>query len=134
MRRAWPLLLLLLAPPATAGLFGSDAPGRIPVPARDVAVEVEDVGGTRAALTRFTFDGEVYLYGNLGHALVTVAFEDIARVMFEAGPDEETRTAVVETKAGEVVRVAVEDDKPLYGRTTYGNYRIEVRDVRAIAF
>ena len=56
------------------------------------------------------------------------------RVTFEAGPDEETRVAVVDTRAGEQVRVAIEDDKPLFGRTSYGNYRIEVRDVRSIAF
>lgn len=132
--RVFTLLLLLVASPASAGLFGSDAPGRIPVPARDVSAEVEDVGGTRTSLTRFTFDGEVYLYGNLGHALVTVAFEDIVKVTFEAGPDDETRVAVVDTRAGEQVRVAIEDDKPLFGRTSYGNYRIEVRDVRSIAF
>lgn len=128
------LLLLLLATPASAGLFGSDAPRRIPVPARDISASVEDVDGVRTQLARFTFDGEVYLFGEVGRAQVTVAFEDIDQVVFEPTDDEDWRTAVVRLKAGDEVRLKVEHDRPLFGRAHYGNYRIEAEDVRVVEF
>ena len=93
---------------------------------------MEDKAGVRTSLTKFSFDGEVYLHGTLGKAQVTVAFEDIDEVRFEATDDEDWFAAVVKTKAGEEVRVLVDYDRPLFGRTSFGNYRIEVRDVRVL--
>lgn len=127
-------LLLMGASPAMAGLFGSDAPGRIPVPARDIEAKVEDTSGVVTPLTKVTFDGEIYLFGNLGKAQVTVHFDDIDQVRFEAGPDDDWRTAVVKTKAGEEIRVQVEVDRPVFGRAHFGNYRIEVEDIAVIEF
>lgn len=134
MRHLFLALSLLLATPASAGLFGSDAPGRIPVPARDVSASVEDVDGVRTELTRFTFDGEVYFFGELGKAQVTVAFEDVDQVRFEATDDPDWRLAVVKLKAGDEVRLKVEHDRPLFGRAVFGNYKIEAEDVRVVEF
>lgn len=115
-----------------AGLFGSSAPGRIPIPARVFAVTIEDVGGTQLRVDRVTFDGEVYLFGTVGKAQVTVPFETIASVTVGLGPDDDHRTASVVTADGATVDVVVEADRPFYGRTAFGNYKIEASDVRRI--
>lgn len=122
----------MLAAPAWAGLFGSDAPARIPVPARVFEAQVEDVGGTALRIERVSFDGEVFVYGTIGLAQVTVPFDQIASVEFQAGADLDHKIAVVTPSRGEVVRLVVESDKPIYGRTTFGNYKIEVRDARRL--
>lgn len=127
-------LWFLLATPAQAGLFGSDAPGRIPVPARVFEASVEDTAGTSVALTRVTFNGEVYLYGLLGKGQVTVHFEDITRVSFEPGPDADHRLATVQPREGDAVQLLVESDLPVYGKTSFGNYRIDVSDLRILTF
>ncbi|MEQ1507526.1 MAG: hypothetical protein ABMB14_35175 [Myxococcota bacterium] len=117
---------------AQAGLFGSDAPGRIPVPAQVFRAEVEDVTGVVVAIDRVTFDGEVYLFGTVGKATVTVPFDRLVEVAVRTGPDEDHRIAVATTSDGATVEVVVEADRPLYGRAVFGNYRIEASDVRRV--
>ena len=126
------VLALLLSVPARAGLFGPDAPGRIPVPARLFTVQVEDVGGTALRVERTSFDGEVFVYGTIGLAQVTVPFDRIRTLVMELGPDDDHKTAVITDPDGEEVRVVVEADRPLYGRTTFGNYKIEIGQVRRL--
>lgn len=122
-----------MAAPAAAGLFGgTDAPRRIPVPAREFSAQIEDTSGVRVPLTRVSFDGEVFVFGTLGKAQVTVAFEDIDEVRFQPTDDADWFTGIVKTRAGDEVRVLVEYDRPLFGRTSFGNYRIEVADVRVL--
>lgn len=123
---------LLLVAPARAGLFGSDAPARIPVPSAVFRATVEDIGGVAVELDRVTFDSEVFVFGTLGRAQVTVPFERVEQVVFEVGPDLEHRTAVVTVTDGPTVSVVVEADRPIWGRTVFGNYRIEVGDVRRL--
>lgn len=130
LRRGWPALLLLLSAPAAAGLFGSDAPGRIPIPARDFRASIEDLGGVVLTVERVTFDGEVYLYGRIGAAWVTVPFENVAVATFGPGADEDHRTVEVLDRDGQRVSLVVEADRPIQGRTRFGNYRIEAADVR----
>ncbi len=124
-------LLLVLAAPAWAGLFGTDAPGRIPVPAQEFRARVEDRAGVVLEIERATFDGEVYLFGTVGLAQVTVPFDTLRRVEVSPGPDEDHVVAHVLVKSGETQDVVVESDRPLYGRTTFGNYRIEIGQVRS---
>ena len=53
---------------------------------------------------------------------------------FEATDDDDWKVAIVKNKAGEEIRIRVEYDRPLFGRTRFGNYRIEVEDIRQIEF
>lgn len=127
----WLLLLgLLAASPARAGLFGNDAPGRIPVPAREFHARVEDRAGVVTELDHVTFDGEVYVFGTVGLAQVTVPFETIRRLEIAPGPDDDHVIARVFTKAGETWEVVVDEDRPVYGRAAFGNYRIDVSRIR----
>lgn len=132
MRGPFLLLGLLLAVPASAGLFGTDAPGRIPIPARLFTVEVQDVGGTSLRVERTSFDGEVFVYGTVGLAQVTVPFDRIDALVIELGEDDDHRTAVITDPEGQVLRVTVESDVPVYGRTPFGNYKIEIGQVRRL--
>jgi hypothetical protein len=126
------LVWLLSTGSAYAGLFGSDAPSRIPVPARVFSADVVDNGGTSLHVSRVSFDGEVFVYGTFGLAQVTIPFDRIASVEFRAGADQDHRVAVVTPTSGEPVQLVVEYDKPIYGLTTFGNYKIEVRDVKRL--
>jgi hypothetical protein len=129
------LVVCVLAGPASAGLFGgNDAPGRIPVPARDFQASVVDDSGVKVALKRMSLDGEVYFFGALGKAQVTVPFEEVALARFEDGIDEDHTVAVVTTKSGDEVRLVLDADRPIFGHTSFGNYRIDVADVAELIF
>lgn len=128
------LLGAFVATPVLAGGFlGGDAPSRIPVPARSFSAVFEDVGGTTVQATRVTFDGEVFVHGRLGAGQVTVPFERIAEVRIEKAENPLRRTAVIQLADGsEPVRIEIKDDTPWYGRTRFGNYKIEGRDLRVV--
>lgn len=95
---------------------------------------MEDSAGTSVSLSRITFNGEVYLYGQFGKGQVTVHFEDITRVTFAPGPDDDHRIATVHPKEGNSVELLIESDLPVYGKTSFGNYRIDVADLRILSF
>ena len=132
-------LLLIPAALAVAGValatgFGGDnPPSRIPIPARDFSATVEDHGGVQVTVDRVSWKGEIFLYGTLGAAQITLPFDKIATVRFEK-KDEETRVAVATTTDGDTVRIDVDEDTPCYGATKYGNYAIEAEDIRSITF
>lgn len=125
----------LVAGPVLAGGFGSGAPpSRIPIPAKVFHATVEDLSGTRVAVTEVTYNGEVFVYGNVGEGQATVPFENIATVRFEPTGDTERRIALVTLKDGSHVKLGVEADTLAYGRTTYGTYAIAVEKIYKIEF
>lgn len=134
-RTSW--LALLLTVPVVAwgtGIGGSDAPTRIPVPARPFGATVEDMAGQVVELTSVTFDGEVVVAGKLGEADVAVPFEKIADVRIEPTGVEDTRIAFVKLRDGTSVKLTVDHDVPCFGATSFGNYKIELARLRKITF
>lgn len=140
-RLAWTALVVvglglasLTAPALATGVFGGDAPSRIPVAGSSFAATFEDVGGTTVQVTsKATFNGEVFVYGRFGAGQVTVPFEKIAELKVQKADDPLKRIAVITlTDGSDPVRIELEDDTPFYGHTRFGNYKIEVRDLRAV--
>jgi len=140
-RLVYPLALLIggvavtLAPSlSAAGGFGlgADAPARIPVPASLYSATVEDASGTQVEVRRVTFNGEIFFYGVLGEATVTIPFDKVteARVEPSGEPGHVVLFAVL--KDGTTARIVVEDDLPCYGEATFGNYRVDVGKLRRI--
>lgn len=135
MRRFLFAMALALGTAATAGgIMGTDAPSRIPVPARDFTATVEDTSGTVVTVQKATWNGEVFIYGNLGEAQVTIPFERIAEARIEPHPDKDKVTVMAVLRQGEPVTITVEHDTPCFGATEFGNYKIEIDRVRRIAF
>lgn len=132
---------LLLAPLCFGGIAlangmgGDSPPARIPIPAKVFSASFEDKTGVVVQASRVTFNGEVFVYGTLGEAQVTVPFEKIAHVRFTPaeGVEKVTATAVLKADQSEVSLI-LPDDSPWYGETTFGNYQIEVRQLKRITF
>lgn len=114
--------------------FGDAPPSRIPIPARSFAAVVEDQSGVKVSVTDVTYNGEVFLYGLLGEAQVTIPFEKIREVRIEPTNTVTKRIAFIVLDDGSNVQVVVESDTPTYGRTTFGTYSIPVEKVRRIEF
>lgn len=139
MSRRLQLLVLAgaLAAPAIAvatGFGGDNPPSRIPVPARDFSASVEDHGGVVVDVDRVTWNGEVFLYGTIGAAQVTVPFEKIRSIAFTPGTEKDKRTATVTPTEGAPITLQVNEDTPCYGRTRFGNYSIEAEQIRYVTF
>ncbi|MCB9682454.1 MAG: hypothetical protein H6733_13400 [Alphaproteobacteria bacterium] len=131
------LLLVAVGGPITAvatGFGGSDAPSRVPVPARDFAATVEDLSGNVVELRKVSFDGEVFVYGRIGEGHAAVPFERIAEVRVEPTSDKDKRVAFIKLTDGTSVKVMVDDDVPCWGVAPWGNYKIAADDIRRVTF
>lgn len=128
------LALVLGSTAIAGGIMGGDAPSRIPIPAKEFTATVEDTSGTVVNVSRVTFNGEVFVYGTLGEAQVTIPFERITEVRVEPHPDKDKVTVMARLKDADPVTIVTEHDLPCFGATSFGNYKIEVEKVRRIAF
>jgi len=129
------VVALVLPGLAVATGFGGDSPpSRIPIPAHDFSATVEDHGGVVVEVDRVSYNGEVFLYGTLGAAQLTIPFDKLTMIEFKASPKDDKRQAVATTKDGQEITLLVDDDTLCYGRTKVGNYSIEVEDLRRIRF
>lgn len=116
------------------GFGGNSAPSRIPVPARVFEATIVDQTGVQVDVERVSYNGEVFLYGNVGEGQVTVPFERISEIRFEPTGDPTKLVALAKLRDGETVKVTVDDDVPCYGSTSFGNYAIETEKIRKIVF
>ena len=137
MRRFIMLSAMLLAASLTSGMGGSgsseDGDLEIPQPELHVQVTVVDKTGTKTRLDDFTWDGFVHVQGNLGAGTVAIPFEKVKRIDFEPG-DKGKVTARVGLKTDEVVRLSVSGRLMCYGRTNFGNYQVQIKDLTRLEF
>lgn len=114
------------------GVIGSDAPGRVPVPADEFTATIHDNAGVEITINRVTFNGEVFFYGVLGEAQVTIPFSKVASVRIEPSDSQNQVVLFATLKDGQSARILVDDDQPIYGVAPFGNYSIEVQKVRSL--
>ena len=138
MRKFAPVLaalaLLTVAAPVLGNGFGGDSPpSRIPIPARPFTATVEDSGGTTVDVSSVTWNGEVFLYGELGEGQITVPFEKVDYATVKLHTNEKVLvTAMMHDTTS--VTFTVDEDLLCYGKTVFGNYQIEVSKLRRIDF
>ena len=133
MRRSWRVglwVLFFLFPSGALamGFLGGEAPGSIPKPAQNYAFTLVDLQGVETRLLEFTIEGSLYLSGQYGKGTVSIPFERIRVVRFQAdGPELQ---AEVELTDGTTATLAVDGRKRCYGRMSYGYFQIELRDLQ----
>jgi sporulation protein YlmC with PRC-barrel domain len=125
---------LLLCLPLLMGMGGGDSEGptRIPEPSADYRVRLTDQEGARVELTAFAIDGQTFVLGQVGQGQVAVPFERVKAVeMNSKGGQLKAKVAL---KDGEPVEMAVKAALKATGKTSYGNFRIPMGEVRAVEF
>ena len=114
------------------GSMGSEDATRIPEVDVSYAATVVDQSDVSMALRKLSFDGQTFLMGRLGKARVSVEFEKIRSVTF--GLRNDSVQATVRLKNGEVIEINIEKKKPFFGEADFAQVRIEVQDIKTIAF
>jgi hypothetical protein len=99
----------------------------MPKPARDFSFTLVDLQGVETRLHELTIEGSLSLSGQRGKGTVTIPFERIRVVRFQAEGAE--LQAWVELTDGSTATVAVDGRKRCYGRMDYGYFQIELRDL-----
>lgn len=112
--------------------FGEDSPDtRIPEPSISFRLVVRDAELNEFEVVRGSFDGHIYLTGELGKAKVSVPFDKIKRVDFEPSDSSEV-LAIVTLTSGQQQTLRVRGATPCYGEAEFGNVKIEIRHLKDV--
>lgn len=117
-----------------SGLGGGEEDG-IDVPAASEAwtATLTDNTLTDTPLEEFSWDGYAHMQGTLGAGNISIRFTEIARIEFE--PTGKSKSlALVTLKNGQVKKIGVDSRVNLYGKTGFGNFKVQVKDVKRIEF
>ncbi len=132
VRKAWMPPVLLLSLPLLLGMgFGdSQAPTRIPEPQSNYRVTLVDQEGVRVELTEFSVDGQTFVMGGLGQGQVAVPLEKVKAV--DIVNQDGKLKAKISLSQGEPVSLNLDGNLKVTGRTSYGNFRIPLSEVRRV--
>ena len=116
--------------------FGGGDEDQVEVPAAAQLwnATVTDSTLTDTDLTEFSFDGYTHVQGTLGAGTISIKFDEIAKVDVEDTESKNKMLFLVTLKNGSIKKIGVDGSTPLYGKTTFGAYKIAVKDVKKIAF
>ena len=115
------------------GLGGPGSVEKIPVPAKNFNARVIDHQGVQTSLSQVSFEGNVFLVGKRGDAVVTIPFEKISQVEIK-GPEGKEVVAVAILRNQEKVEVNIDKNSKLYGKADFGTFQIESKDLKSISF
>ncbi len=106
---------------------------KIPVPEKNFSAGVVDRDGVQAALQSFSFGGKVFIVGKYGSAEIAVPFEKIAEVQFQGQEGSEIVVKVL-LRDQKTVLVKIDKQAKFFGKTDFGSYQIEAKDLKSIRF
>ena len=112
------------------GGLGEQDPTKIPEPAQDFSATVVDQREISSDITLMSLEGQTFLVGKRGGAMVSIPFENIEVIEFSmSGKD---IYAAVAMKGQPQVELQMEKDHVLYGQLSYGNFAIKLEYIRKI--
>jgi hypothetical protein len=114
------------------------APGEFPSPKVDFKAVVIDVNNVETRCNSLSWDGAVSIKANRGSGIVIIPFESIKKVSFTHIPAEKKSEAIVKLhvtlRSGETVDVTAKSRTWLYGKTSFGNYKVLVSELKEVVF
>jgi hypothetical protein len=113
-------------------LGGGPAPiDKIPTPEKNFAAAVVDREGVQTTLQFFSLEGKIFLAGKHGSASIAVPFEKIAEIQF-SGPEGSEIQVRVLLRDQKSVPVKIDKRSKFFGKTDFGTYQIEAKDLKTI--
>ena len=115
------------------GSVGGYPDGTIPETDADIHAKVTDRTGVETSLSRFSMDGNTHIVARVGKGEMTIPFEQISSITFDAVQGDQVR-ANVKLKSGSVLDVNVRSRALFYGSTGFGSFKVKARDVSLLSF
>jgi hypothetical protein len=106
---------------------------KIPTPEKNFSATVLDREGVQTTLQSFSFEGKIFLAGKHGSASIAVPFEKISEIQFQ-GPEGSEMSARVILRDQKAVPIKVEKRSKFFGKTDFGTYQVEAKDLKSIRF
>jgi hypothetical protein len=116
------------------GELGGSAPAdKVPSPEKNFSVKVTDREGIPTSLSQFSQEGKVFLAGKRGSATVTVPFEKISQIQFQAAEGNEI-PAKLTLRTRESLDLKVDKRSKFYGKAEFGTFQIDAKDLKTVNF
>ncbi|MCX5917894.1 MAG: hypothetical protein NTX30_14610 [Deltaproteobacteria bacterium] len=116
------------------GELGGSAPAdKVPSPEKNFSVKVTDREGIPTSLSQFSQEGKVFLAGKRGSATVTVPFEKISQIQFQAAEGNEI-PAKLTLRTQESLDLKVDKRSKFYGKAEFGTFQIDAKDLKTVNF
>lgn len=127
-RTVWVIVIPLLM--GMGGLKEQKSPAEIPIPTNNYLGTVTDDSGVATELTQITLDGRTYIAGHRGKATITIDFDKIEEVVFVF--TDQKLMATIKIRGGIAEQIYVDPASRCSGRTGYGTFQIDARDIRML--
>lgn len=112
------------------GGLGGTPSVNVPEPTTSYAATVTDQSDIATRLDMFSFDGETSVSGKLGNARISISFDKIGSIGFAL--QDKTLTAGIRLMDGKIISVVVNKGTACYGKLAYGDFKIDVEDIKSI--
>ncbi|MBW1715862.1 MAG: hypothetical protein JRJ77_08570 [Deltaproteobacteria bacterium] len=113
------------------GGVGEEKLKKIPEPDDNFSATVIDQRDVASPITLFSLEGQTFLSGKRGGAMVSIPFENIKEINFYARGKDIFATVTMKKEAQ--VELEMEKDRIFYGQLSYGLLSIKVEYVKKIA-
>ncbi|MEE9614353.1 MAG: hypothetical protein V3W31_05285 [Thermodesulfobacteriota bacterium] len=133
MRRVLPAIFLSLGWALLVGMGGTPDTD-IPTPEVDFRVTVIDGQGISTRCSGVSWKGKTFFTATRGKGTVTIPFEKVKKVTSAGEADDDKIDFRIMLIGGDVVAVTFDADAKLYGKTSFGTYRIEARNIKEVVF
>ncbi len=112
------------------GTNGGNGVVKVPEPEKNYTVTLIDQSDVSMELGKFSCDGMTFFTGKLSRSEVSVDFSRIGSVLFFL--KNKNVVAKVSLKDGNVVELLMKNKQPCYGRSSFGDVKIEMLDIKKI--
>jgi len=133
MRRPLTALLSIIALVVMLGMAKAPGP-EVPIPDINYHATVKDAQGIATRLEQTSWEGVTYFSGTRGKGSVTIAFGKIKKIAAAGTAAQGKKDFQVTLRSGDVVAVTLEGESTVMGTTSFGTFRITIRDVGEIIF
>lgn len=133
MKRGLSAVLIIIIAAICMGMGGLGGHPEGSVPETDIRIqaEIQDRSGNSINLNQFSMDGKTYLVAWQGQGKLTIPFQHIDTITFEAAKGDSVVVAT-KLKSGSVKTLRISSRAIFYGSTGFGAFQIKSRDVYSI--
>ena len=112
------------------GTNGGNDVVKLPEPEENYTVTLIDQSDVSMELEKFSCNGMTFFTGKLSRSEVSVDFSKIRSILFFL-KDKKVFAKLI-LKDGKVVELLMKSKQPCYGRSSFGNVRIKMVDIKKI--
>jgi hypothetical protein len=126
------LILVAITALGMSGLTGEIDPREFPKPVVNYVATVTDRSELTLEVEQLSFDGEVFLKGEMGVSQIAISFDRIKSIDFS--PTEDGKRVIARADLGEeeIVEVYISRNLDIFGKASFGIYQVLAKNLKKI--